>query len=610
MACNGTVQMSEQATAVNTAGWTLRDWQQAYRQGMPPSALLLPLLNALTTSDPAWISLITPAQLQAQLDALLSSGASPASQPLFGVPLAVKDNIDVAGLPTTAACPAFSYQPEADAHCVARLRAAGAIIIGKTNLDQFATGLVGTRSPYGAVVNSFSSRHVGGGSSSGSASVVARGLVPLALGTDTAGSGRVPAGFNNIVGLKPSRGWLSSSGVVPACRSLDCVSVFALTVDDALLAARLAGGDDERDPFSRRPCWPTAVAPKRLAIPATTPWFGDIEQADAWQLALAQAQALGLELVETDFTPLWQLAALLYEGPWLAERDVAVGAFLRANPDAVNPVVLDIINKAGRFSASDSFRGHYRRAELLRQLETLWQQVDGLLVPTSPRLPTLAEVTAAPVVVNSQLGTWTNFVNLADCCALALPAPFRSDGLPAGITLIAPAWRDQGLALLGQQWQQALALPLGATGRSLPAAQPLTVDEPEQVQIAVVGAHLTGMPLNHQLTSRGGRLLAATTTAPSYRLFALPGTVPPKPGLAHVGADGQAIAVELWSLPLTQFGSFVAEVPPPLAIGSLELADGRLVKGFVCEPRGLNGARDITHFGGWRAFMAASAASL
>ena len=604
--------MSEQQTAANTVGWTLCDWQQAYRQGASLSALLLPLLNRLTLDDAAWISLITPAQLQAQIDALLASGASPASLPLFGVPLAVKDNIDVAGLPTTAACPAFSYQPQADAHCVARLRAAGAIIIGKTNLDQFATGLVGTRSPYGAVANSFSSLHVGGGSSSGSANVVARGLVPLALGTDTAGSGRVPAGFNNIVGLKPSRGWLSASGVVPACRSLDCVSVFALTVADALLAARLAGGEDERDPFSRRPHWPTAAAPKKLAIPASLPWFGDIEQAEAWQLALAQAQALGLELVATDFTPLWQLAALLYEGPWLAERDVAVGDFLRANADAVNPVVRDIVSHAGRFSASDSFRGHYRRAELLRQLDALWQQVDGLLVPTSPRLPRLADVAAAPLVVNSQLGTWTNFVNLADCCALALPAPWRCDGLPAGITLIAPAWRDHSLALLGQQWQQALALPLGTTARPLPAsaALPLMIDEPAQVQVAVVGAHLSGMPLNHQLTSRGGRLLAATTTAPCYRLFALPDTQPPKPGLAHVAADGHAIAIELWSLPLAQFGSFVAEVPPPLAIGSLELADGQWVKGFVCEPRGLVGAQDITHFGGWRAFMAASAASL
>ncbi|MCZ4321005.1 allophanate hydrolase [Pseudomonas anguilliseptica] len=588
--------------------FTLVQWQQAYRDGQSPVELLHALRLELRTDDSAWIVLASEAQLNSQLDtlsALLDAANGELSTlPLYGVPFAIKDNIDAAGWPTTAACPEFAYSAAADATVVARLRAAGAILIGKTNLDQFATGLVGTRSPHGAVSNSFNPDYVSGGSSSGSASVVARGLVPFALGTDTAGSGRVPAGFNNIVGLKPTKGWLPNTGLVPACRTLDCISVFALTVADAQSIAQIAGGYHSADPYSRKN--PTSAkvgmpAKPRLAVPSNPEFFGDVQNQAVFEQALGKLRELGAELVEIDFAPFQQLAEQLYYGSWVAERTVAVEG---VNPEHINPVVRGIVENGHKYSACDAYKAEYIRAELSSVINDVLAGFDALVVPTSPTIRTLAEMEQEPVLFNSQFGTYTNFTNLADLSALAVPAGFREDGLPAGITLLAPAWHDQALAAFGQRWQQAINLPLGATGKPLPAQTASDKPAPGCIRVAVVGAHLTGMPLNFQLTTRDAVLVEQTTSTASYRLYALPGTVPPKPGLARVAEDGAEIIVELWDVPQARFGEFVAEIPPPLGIGNLELADGRWVKGFICEPYALDGARDITSFGGWRAYIA------
>jgi allophanate hydrolase len=600
---------------VSLRGFTLSEWQHHYHT-RPASermacvrATLVALLANLPADDNAWLYLASAAQLEAQCQRLaqrLEAVAGDISRlPLFGVPFAVKDNIDVGGWPTTAACPEFAYQATADAGVVANLCAAGALVIGKTNLDQFATGLVGTRSPHGAVVNSFDSRYVSGGSSSGSASVVARGLTPFSLGTDTAGSGRVPAGFNNIVGLKPTKGWLSNQGVVPACRLNDTVSVFALTVADAALVAELAGGYDTADAYSRiNPHTAPADLPAapRFAVPAQLEFFGDTQAERAFQRALAQLQRCGVTLETLDFTPFRVLAEQLYYGPWVAERTVAVEKMLSANPQAINPVVRGIVNNGLKYSACDAYKAEYLRAELARQIEQRLAPFDALVVPTSPTIRTLAEMEQEPVLFNSQFGTYTNFTNLADLSALALPASMRDDGLPAGITLVAPAWHDRALAAFGVRWQQAQDLPLGATGRPLPPSQSL-IPSIQHVRVAVVGAHLSGMPLNFQLTQRAAALVEQTTTAPCYRLYALANTQPPKPGLAKT-EQGAAIDVELWDIPLARFGEFVAEIPAPLGIGTLLLADGRRVKGFICEPWALQGATDITEFGGWRNYVA------
>ncbi len=595
-----------------STAFTLADWQQAYRDAAQPAELLHRLLKQLDSADSAdnaWICLASAGQLDAQLSHLQTLHDNAAGRldalPLYGVPFAIKDNIDAAGWPTSAGCPSFAYAAAQDATAVARLRAAGAILIGKTNLDQFATGLVGTRSPQGAVVNSFNPAYVSGGSSSGSASVVARGLVPFSLGTDTAGSGRVPAGFNNIVGLKPTRGWLPTTGVVPACRTLDCLSVFALTVQDAETVATIASGDDGADPYARpNPNRAPVGMPRQpvFAVPDSLEFFADRQAQAAFAQALEQLSALGVTLKTLDFGPFRELAEQLYCGPWVAERTVAVEG---VDPAHLDPVVRDIVANGHRYSACDAYKAEYRRAALSRTLNAALSDFDALVVPTSPTIRSLAEMAQEPVLFNSQFGTYTNFTNLADLSALALPASLRADGLPAGITLLAPAWHDRALAAFGKRWQASLDLPLGATGRRLPVQPPVRAVPAGSVRLAVVGAHLTGMPLNSQLTQRDAVLVEQTQTSPDYRLYALPGTVPPKPGLARSG-DGDSITVELWDIPLARFGEFVAEIPAPLGIGTLTLADGRSVKGFICEPWALNDARDITRFGGWRAFIAST----
>ncbi|WP_337064981.1 allophanate hydrolase [Rouxiella badensis] len=602
-------------TSVSTPyiGYQLRDWQRHY-QSAPQSlrSSLGIVLNSLDERDNAWLYRATPTQLEEQITQLETlreqAGGSLATLPLYGVPFAVKDNIDVAGWPTTAACPAFEYIAQADATVVANLQAKGAIVIGKTNLDQFATGLVGTRSPHGAVKNTFNPNYVSGGSSSGSASVLARGLVAFSLGTDTAGSGRVPAGFNNIVGLKPTKGWLSNRGVVPACRLNDCVSIFALSVADAAYVATLAGGYDPEDAYSRANphTAPAAMSSQpRFAVPDSLEFFGDTESEKAFQLALDKLVSSGVSLVNIDFTPFKALAEQLYYGAWVAERTVAVGKIFEDTPEVMDPVVRGIVASGLNYSATDAWKAEYLRAELSRKINQALEGFDALVVPTSPTLRTLDEMVQEPVLFNSQFGTYTNFTNLADLCALALPSSIRDDGLPSGITLIAPAWHDAALAAFGRQWQRSLSLTLGATDKTLNVDSAMTgpmAVSADHVRVAVVGAHLTGMPLNFQLTTRNAVRVEQTRTASDYKLYALANTQPPKPGLVK-DEGGSSIIVELWDIPLARFGEFVAEIPAPLGIGTLQLADGRSVKGFICEPWAIDSAADVTSFGGWRSYV-------
>lgn len=559
-----------------------------------------------------FISLRPEAEVLAEGRRLQEEG--PRGRPLWGAPIAVKDNIDVAGLPTTAACPAYAYRPARDASAVARLRAAGAIIIGKTNLDQFATGLNGTRSPYGTPRNALRADLVPGGSSSGSASAVAAGIVPVALGTDTAGSGRVPAGLQNLVGLKPSLGLVPTAGVVPACRTLDCVSVFALTVADAWQVLQAMAGPDADDPFSRNlPLGrPGGLAPRlRLGVPQSSDrdFDGDAAAAASFAIALERAQALGATLVPVDMAPFHEAARLLYDGPWVAERFLAIRDLLARDPEAILPVIRQVIAGKPLPDAAETFAARYRLAELALAAGATMHGIDALMVPTAPRPVTLAQMAQDPIGANSMLGRYTNFVNLLDLCALAVPATLSADGTAAGVTFIAPAGHDAAMAGLGHAFQAASGLTLGATGEAPPPAAFLPVSAaPGLIEIAVVGAHLSGMPLNGELTALGASFLRAATTTADYRLFALPGGPPARPGLLRVEAgEGAPIALEIWALPADGFGRFVAGIPSPLGIGTLALADGTKVKGFLCEAVAVSGARDVTHHGGWRAYVAAQA---
>lgn len=542
-----------------------------------------------------WISRASPDALRAAARAVDARVAAGEHLPLAGVPYAAKDNIDVAGMETTAACPAFAYQPERSATVIERLEAAGAICVGKTNLDQFATGLVGTRSPYGIPRNAYNRDYVSGGSSSGSAVAVAAGLVAFALGTDTAGSGRVPAAFNHLVGLKPSKGRWSTRGLVPACRTLDCITVFTDALADAQAVDAVLAGFDVEDAFSR----PTADVPlagRRIGVPRRDQrvFFGDVHAEYFYDRALGMLAGLG-EIVEIDIAPLLEAARLLYGGPWVAERTAAIAPLLESNPDAIHPVVREVVAPGAAMLATDLWNGIYRLAELQRHAEGMWGEVDVLAFPTTGTTYRVAELLAAPVALNSNLGLYTNFVNLLDMAAVAVPAGARDNGTGFGITLIGPAHSDTALIALADTYLRAADLPL-----------PPQLDIGERmdtVKLAVVGAHLEGMPLHWQLTSRNASFVGAFTTAPNYRLYAMADSVPPKPALVH-SEEGAAIALEVYELGVAEFGSFVTEVPPPLAIGTVTLADGSSVKGFVAEPRALTGAEDITHLGGWRAYIA------
>lgn len=592
----------------------LHSLRAAYAGGLRPADVINVVYDRIAArgEDGVWISL-APRDQSLSRAAMLADGGPSADQPLWGIPFAVKDNIDAAGLPTTAACPAFSYQPDASATVVKKLLAAGAILIGKTNLDQFATGLVGVRSPYGVARNPFNPDYIPGGSSSGSAVAVSAGLVSFALGTDTAGSGRVPAGFNNIVGLKPSIGLLSNTGLVPACRALDCISIFGLTVSDAMTVLSAAAGYDAEDAYSRRaPAgWQPAPAPRpkhfRFGVPRRDQlkFFDNMAAEQLFEAGVARMNALGGEPVEIDYAPFAEAAALLYAPAGTAERTAALNAFLEQKAEAMHPVTRRIVEAGRLASGVDVHRHYYRIRELQQATAAVWHDIDVMLVPTSGTIYSVADLAAEPILFNSNLGYYTNFVNYFDLAAIAVPSGFQPDGLPAGITLIGPRFTEATLAAIGDAFHQAAGLSLGATGHPLP--EPPDAGKPScfpHISIAVFGAHMSGLPLNHQLLDLGGRLTGACRTAADYRLHALPGRIA-RPGLVRVGSGGVSVDGEIWQLPAAAFGVFVAQIPTPLGIADVTLEDGDIVKGFVCEAAGAAGSPDISSFGGWRAWLSA-----
>lgn len=556
-----------------------------------------------------WVTRLSRAQVMGYVEKIEKQSID--ELPLYGIPFVIKDNIDLYGVPTTAGCPAFAYQPQKSATVVQKLLEAGAIPLGKTNLDQFATGLVGTRSPYGACRNSFNTEFISGGSSAGSAVAVALGLASFSLGTDTAGSGRVPAAFNNIVGLKPSLGRLSTQGVVPACRSLDCVSIFALTAGDAASVMSVAEGFDPHDNYSRI-VRDRGIAGMRFGVPRPDQlqFFGDSEYSRVFAETVRRAEQLGGIAVEIDFAPFLQAARLLYEGPWVAERFAAIGDFLQAHPDEIFPVTRQIIAAGENPSATAAFQGQYRLMALKRASESVWSNIDVILAPTAPTIYSIAAVEADPMRLNANLGYYTNFMNLLDLAGVALPAGFRRDGMPCGVTLIGPRGADRALLTMADRLHRACVKTLGALKQPFPALPPDAVTLlPGHVPLAVCGAHMEGLPLNHQLLSRGAYLLRRSRTAASYRLFALPGGPPHRPGLVQVSHGGSAIDLEVWAVPEEHVGTFVAGIPAPLGIGKVLLQDGTLTSGFICESCATAGATDITSFGGWRAFQDSTTAA-
>ena len=611
---------------VNDAPLTMAFLSQAYRQKtLHPRDVAHEVFRRIERDrnrlGAVWLYIEPRERVEAVAEGLDERREAGEALPLFGVPFAVKDNIDVAGVPTTAGCTALSTVPVEHARVVARLIDAGAIFVGKTNLDQLATGLVGVRSLFGIPTNPFDDRVIPGGSSSGSAVAVAAGQVSFALGTDTAGSGRVPAALNNVVGLKPSRGLLSTSGVVPACRSLDCVSVFALSVEDACAVAEVARAFDASDPYSRPDADRVSFVPGRLpaafrfGVPRQSDlvFFGDTEARRCFGAAVRQLARKGGEPAEIDFGPFREAGHLLYEGPWVAER-LAVGQELLAqHPEALLPVIREILTEAMGVDAIAAFRGMYRLEELRRRASRTWDAVDFLVVPTVPTIYTVAEVLEEPRRLNAQLGVYTNFVNLLDFAALAVPAGFRRDGLPTGITLIGPHASDGTLAAVGSAYHRSLDLPLGATGQKDEAASEISPqrDRParglEGVLLAVVGPHVSGLLLNRQLREAGATLVRTCRTERAYSLFALPETTPPNAGMIRAlhRETGAAIEVEVWTMAVEAFGGFVARVPAPFCVGTVSLEDGTSVHGLLCEPHATRGAKDISRHGGWRAYLEA-----
>lgn len=601
------------AQAAHETDLRLGALREAYRRGtLQPRTLIARLRERAAALNPTYrlfIHLLEPSELEPFLAAL--DGRDPAGLPLYGVPFAIKDNIDLAGVPTTAACPAFAYTPQRSATVVERLVALGAVPLGKTNLDQFATGLNGTRSPYGACRNAVLAEYIAGGSSAGSALAVALGVASFALGTDTAGSGRVPAALNNLLGLKPSRGLLSTAGVVPACRTLDCVSLFAATAREASELLALAAAPDPRDAYSRRnPACNAGEAfgvprPFRFGVPraADLAFFGCAEGPALFAAAARRLEAIGGEAVEIDFGPFRDAARLLYEGPWVAERYAVAGPLIEREPDVVLPVIREVLAAAPRASAIDAFRAQYRLQELKALAEAVLEPLDCVLTPTIGRPYTLAELAAEPLRRNSELGYYTNFMNLLDYAAVAVPCAFMANGLPWGVTLFGRAFTDQYLLGVADALQRHHGLPL--TGAHAVAHEaPATPAQNDRLRLVVCGAHLEGLPLNGQLVSRGARLVERTTSSPHYRLYALAGGPPERPGMVRVADGGCRIEVEVWELPGAEVGSFLAGIPAPLGLGKVELADGRRETGFICEPCGLEGATDISAFGGWRAYLA------
>lgn len=588
---------------------------QHYRQrDFTPAQLVHSLLAhyASATENPIWIRALTSAELEPYLQALQKK--SPDQLPLYGIPFAIKDNIDLANIPTTAACPAFSYTPGESATVVQYLIEAGALPMGKTNLDQFATGLVGARSPapWGPCHNAFNEEYISGGSSSGSALAVAKGWVSFSLGTDTAGSGRVPAALNNIIGLKPSKGLLSTKGVVPACRSLDCVSIFALTCRDANTVFDVAARFDSVDSYSRpnpysnskRYFGPTARTPV-IGVPAQQDleFFGDAAAARLFAQAVERVHALGWKTASVSLRPFIDAAKLLYQGPWVAERTLATHTILDTQPDAMLPVIRTIVEGGKNLNALDSFRAQYQLQTYIQQARPLLQGVDAILAPTIGTTYTLQAVENDPIALNSNLGHYNNFMNLMDLAAVTLPTGFFPHGCGFGVTLFHHAFSDKKLLSLAAQLHASAAEKLGATALPNPPAQ-FGLKAPEtHLPVVVCGAHLEGLALHWQLAERGAFKLASTTTSPHYRMYALAGGPLLRPGLMRED-NGAALPVEVWAVPREHFGSFVAEIPAPLGIGKVELLSGEWLPGFICEPYGLQGATDITELGGWKPYLA------
>jgi allophanate hydrolase len=579
---------------------------QEYRaQRLTPRRLIEHAMRCADLAAPrnVWISRLSRERLLERAAAL--EGRDVNELPLYGIPFVIKDNIDLAGVPTSAGCAEYSYVPEQSSVVVQKLLDAGAIPLGKTNLDQFATGLAGTRSPYGACLNSFDSAYVSGGSSSGSAVAVATGLASFALGTDTAGSGRVPAAFNNIIGLKPSCGRVSTRGVVPACRSLDCVSIFSLTCEDAARVLSVIEGFDVADPYSRALA-DRSLHGRRFGIPRRDQlqFFGDREYARLFDHAVGRVALVGGTATEIDFAPFLEAARLLYEGPWVAERYAAIQDFIEQHAGAMLPVTRQIIIAGKSPSAAELFRARHRLMSLTRATEEIWNRVDVIMTPTSGTIYERASVEAAPIQLNANLGYYTNFMNLLDLAGVAVPAGFREDGLPFGVTVVGPKAADYALLDLAGELHRVLVSRLGALLCSLPPM----VEKPARrargvVEIAVCGAHMDGLPLNHQLREAGGYLVRSTRTSANYKLYALPGGPPHRPGLLRVREAGASIAIEVWALESEAFATLVEAVPAPLAIGKIELEDGERVSGFLCEACGLEEAVDITRFGGWRRYL-------
>jgi allophanate hydrolase len=602
---------------LSTLSFDIASLQAAYASGVTVRAVVAEAQRRCASdTHHAFIHRLSDAEIEPFLAHL--DGVDPASLPLYGVPFAIKDNIDLAHIPTTAGCPEFAYTPGESAFLIQQLVAAGAVPLGKTNLDQFATGLNGTRSPYGACQNAFNPEFVSGGSSSGSAVSVAKGWVTFSLGTDTAGSGRVPASFNNLIGLKPSIGLLSGTGVVPACRSVDTVSIFALTAADAQAVLAVAAAYDEADAFSRK-AEPFGVdfsaGPFRFGVPRAQDlaFFGNTTAPALFEASVERLKALGGTPVTVDLTPFLEAARLLYEGPWVAERYVAIQDFIDAQPEAVFPPVRTIIEGGRNKTAADAFAASYRLKSLKRVCDAVWKDVDCLLTPTAGTIYRIAEMQADPIRLNSNLGYYTNFMNLLDYSAVAVPAGMLTSGdaagLPWGVTLGAPAHKDVPLLRLADRFHRAQALSLGATATPL-ADTPAIGDVPKSalgagsVKVAVCGAHLSGLPLNWQLTQRGAHLLGAVKSAAEYRFYALAGGPVQRPGMVRVAEGGAAIDMEVWEMPAQHFGSFVDGIPAPLGIGKVKLANGSWVSGFVCEAIGVEGGTDITALGSWRAWLA------
>ncbi|WP_130906934.1 MULTISPECIES: allophanate hydrolase [unclassified Pseudomonas] len=578
--------------------------RNAYRDGSTtPRQLLLSLRDKAAALNPDYhlfIHLLSVEELEPYLAAL--DGREIDSLPLYGVPFAIKDNIDLAGVPTTAACPAFAYVPQRSATIVEQLLALGAVPLGKTNLDQFATGLNGSRSPYGACPNSVLPEYPSGGSSAGSSLAVALGVASFALGTDTAGSGRVPAALNNLVGMKATKGLISTAGVVPACRTLDCVTTFTATAREASQLLALTARLDPRDEYSRsNPLWNDGsafgvVRPFRFGVPRAQDleFFGCTEGPVLFAEAIDQLKALGGEAVELDLSPFLEAARLLYEGPWVAERYSVAGELMAQNPEAVLPVIRAVLAKAPAVSGVQTFRAQYRLQALKALCDKALENLDCVITPTIGRPVTLAELAAEPVQRNSELGYYTNFMNLLDYAAVAVPSAFMGNGLPWGVTLFGRAFTDQYLLSVaaGLQRQQGLSAPA-----------PTSVARNDRARLVVCGAHLDGLALNWQLKQRGARWVETTTSSPDYQLYALAGGPPFRPGMVRVKEGGVAIAVEVWELPSSELGSFLIGIPAPLGLGKVQLADGRWESGFICESYGLEGAVNISHLGGWRAYL-------